>query len=98
MVNILEVDISDLKKEMQGKDKLEALFELVERLNRVAPSVDIDTRAGQLKWKELLFCLVEELFEGANCVPGNTYIGTNATVKLILHQSHGYPVTIGNQP
>ena len=80
MVNILDVDITTLKEKFKGRDKLESLFQLVKEQNHVWPKVDLNTKEGQRRWKELLFCLTEELYEAANVLKNRPWVQTEYTV------------------
>lgn len=67
MVNILSVKVDE--EELNVSDFLKAMFqrnkELLEKLNEPL-KVDLDTREGQRKLRELLWYTIEELFEAVN--------------------------------
>ena len=80
MVNILDVSIDDLKEKLRGKDKLEVLFQLVSEQNSTWSIKDLNTKEGQRYWKEILFCLTEELYEAANVLKNRPWVQTEYTV------------------
>lgn len=67
-MNILDVDPTSLKEKLKGMDKLEAMFSLVQEQNFIFNKASIDTIIGQEEWRKILYFLVEELFEAANCL------------------------------
>jgi len=80
LVNILDVSIDDLKEKLRGKDKLEVLFQLVSEQNSTWSIKDLNTKEGQRYWKEILFCLTEELYEAANVLKNRPWVQTEYTV------------------
>jgi NTP pyrophosphatase (non-canonical NTP hydrolase) len=79
-MNIYDVDPSKLKESLKGKDRLEVLFELVKKQNSMVSDQPIDCRIGQKEWKDVLFCLTEELFEAANCLKIRPWVQTEYPV------------------
>jgi len=68
MVNILQIQVE--KKELEVKDKLEAMFQLNEALLKKLNEplkISLDTRQGQEKLRKLFWFMIEELFEALNC-------------------------------
>jgi len=80
VVNILDVNVDDLKEKYKGRDKLETIFELVDQQNSSLKVKDLNTKEGQRAWKEILFCLTEELYEAANVLKNRPWVQTEYTV------------------
>jgi len=82
MVNWTEVDVDDLVEKFKQKDKFQVLFDLVLEQNFTYPKADIHTKEGQKVWKEVMFNLVEELFEAANTLKNRPWVQTEYEVDL----------------
>ncbi|TDA41321.1 MAG: hypothetical protein DSO07_05245 [Thermoproteota archaeon] len=69
MVNIIQVSVDP--KELEVKDKLEAMFELNKRYLESLKeplSIPLDSKAGQEKLRKLFWYMIEELFEAVNAL------------------------------
>lgn len=69
-----------MKEKYKGKDMWQVMFELVDSQNISWSDSSIDTREGQNEWKNLLFCLTEELYEAANCLKIRPWVKTEYKV------------------
>jgi hypothetical protein len=68
-VNILQIRVRE--EELEVSDKLDAMFELNEKLLRALGEpleVKMDTREGQEKLRKLFWFMIEELFEAVNAL------------------------------
>ena len=81
------MDPTDLLEKYAGRDKLEAIFELVEQGNDTWPEDDLNIRETQKNWKEVLFCLTEELNEAVDAIDGDSPVTAEfeATVQKLTH-------------
>ena len=84
-MNILDVDVEDLKKRFSKTDKLAAMMslqkELAEKYGLNLP-VNLNTKEGQRTIRNLVFCLVEELFEMTNTLKNREWTKTELPVDL----------------
>lgn len=67
MVNILEVDVTDLHQRFEGKDKLDAIYELMGELNEKFAARykenGIHTKSKQVAIRRTAYYLIEELMK-----------------------------------
>lgn len=85
MVNTLDMDV---KKEItimkaKGVDKFDKIFELQQKLMESYPypkAVDINTKEGQKLIRENAGFVVEELYEGINCLKNRPWNRTQMVV------------------
>jgi len=83
VVNILDVDIEDLKKKFEGSDKLEVMFRLQKELAKKYGAkipVDLNTKEGQEAIRFLAWCVVEELAEAVNVLKNRRWTKTELPV------------------
>jgi len=76
MVNIKQVDPTPILEKFKDRDMLEAIFELIGTQNNTWQHLNLETREGQRGWKEILFCLTEELYEAANVLKSRPWVQT----------------------
>jgi len=101
MVNILDVDISDLMTK-RPSDSWKWIYNLQAELNEkfgAFKPLDINTKEGQAQFKEILFALVEELFEAANVLKNRKWAKTEYPVDLNhlydeLADAFGFMITL----
>ena len=92
MVNILEVDVSDLHEQYKGADKLETIFKLLTDLSAEFatkysenghPLVlhgSIHSKKKQASIRRTAYYLVEELMEGMNLLKNREWMTTEIPV------------------
>lgn len=86
MVNILEMDISELQAKYKGRDKLEAIFEIIQE-QQVAfderyEENGIHTKSVQTEIRRLAYYIVEELMECTNLLKNREWMQTQLPVDM----------------
>ena len=86
MVNILEMDISDLMAKYEGRDKLESIFEVMgelqEGFDERYKENGVHTKLGQIEIRKVAYYLIEELMECTNLLKNREWMQTELPVDM----------------